>query len=75
MRAGVERRPWQTSSEFVLRVLDLVGADRGAVAGLADLYREARFSDHPITEEHRRQALTALDVIHAQPAHPVTVAR
>jgi hypothetical protein len=64
VRAGVERRPWQTTAEFVLEVLDLVGADRGAVAGLADLYREARFSDHPMTDEPRRRALGALDVIH-----------
>ncbi len=64
VRAGVERRPWQTTGEFVLGVLDLVGADPGAVAGLADLYREARFSDHSLTDEHRRQALAALDTIH-----------
>jgi hypothetical protein len=64
VRAGVERRPWQTTAEFVLGVLDLVGADRGAVAGLADLYREARFSDHPMTDDHRRRALDDLDVIH-----------
>ncbi len=65
LRAGVDRRPWQTTAEFVLGVLDLVGADRGAVAALADLYREARFSDHPMTDEHRRKALDSLDVIHA----------
>jgi hypothetical protein len=64
VRAGVERRSWQTTAEFVLEALDLVGADRGAVAGLADLYREARFSDHPMTDDHRRQALAALDAIH-----------
>jgi hypothetical protein len=64
VRAGVERRAWQTTSEFVLRVLDLVGADGGAVARLADLYREARFSDHPMTDEHRAAALDALDAIH-----------
>jgi hypothetical protein len=64
VRAGVERRPWQTTGEFVLGMLDLVGADRGAVARLADLYREARFSDHPMTDVHRREALEALDVIH-----------
>ncbi len=64
VRGGVERRPWQTTAEFVLGVLDLVGADRGAVARLADLYREARFSDHPMTDEHRRAALEALDAIH-----------
>jgi hypothetical protein len=64
VRGGVERRPWQTTAEFVLGVLDLVAADRGAVARLADLYREARFSDHPMTDEHRRAALEALDTIH-----------
>jgi len=62
-RAGVERRAWQTTSEFVLGVLDLVGADRGAVARLADLYREARFSDHPMTDDHRARALEALHAI------------
>jgi hypothetical protein len=64
VRAGVRRRPWQTTAEFVLGALDLVGAEPGAVARLADLYREARFSDHPMTDEHRRQALDALDSIH-----------
>jgi hypothetical protein len=63
-RAGVERRTWQTTSEFVLGVLELVGADRGAVARLADLYREARFSDHPMTDAHRTRALEALQAIH-----------
>ena len=64
-RADVARRPWQTSSEFVLGVLEHIGADEGAVQELAALFREARFSDHPITEEHRQQALSALAVIHA----------
>ena len=64
VRGGVERRAWQTTAEFVLAALDLVGADRGAVARLADLYREARFSDHPMTEQHRHEALAALDTIH-----------
>jgi len=64
VRAGVERRAWQTTAEFVLGVLDLVRADRGAVLRLAELYREARFSDHPMSEEHRSAALAALDEIH-----------
>jgi len=63
-RGGVVRRPWQTTGEYVLEALDLVGADRGAVSRLADLYREARFSDHPMTDDHRRAALEALDAIH-----------
>jgi hypothetical protein len=65
VRAGVPQRPWHTTAEFVLAVLDLVGADRGAVARLAALYREARFSAHPMTEQHRQAALAALDEIHA----------
>ncbi len=58
--AGVGRRPWETSSEYAMRILDLVAADEGATNRLAGLYREARFSEHPITEEHRSDALEAL---------------
>lgn len=62
-RAGVGRRPSETSSEYAIRILDLVSADSGAVNRLAGLYREARFSDHVITEDHRARALDALAVI------------
>ena len=64
VRGGVVRRPWQTTAEFVLGVLDLVSADRGAVTRLADLYREARFSEHELSEADRLAALEALDTIH-----------
>lgn len=63
--AGVERQPWETPTEFTLRLLDLVHARPGAVDRLAALYREARFSTHPVTEDHRLAALAALDEIHA----------
>jgi hypothetical protein len=63
--AGATRRPWETSSEFTLRVLEVVDADSSAVARLARLYREARFSDHALTEDDRAAALAALDAIHA----------
>jgi hypothetical protein len=63
--AGVSRQVWETSSEFTLRLLDLVAADDRAVSRLAGLYREARFSEHPMTEAHRAAALEALAVIHA----------
>jgi hypothetical protein len=62
-RAGVARHPSETSSEYAVRILDLVEADSGAVQRLAVLYREARFSEHQITEEHRATALEALAVI------------
>ena len=61
--AGVGRERWETSSEYALRILDLVSADAGATSRLAELYREARFSEHPITEDHRAEALAALAVI------------
>jgi hypothetical protein len=63
-RAGLARHEWETSSEFTIRVLDLVSADQGAVARLERLYHEARFSEHPIEEHHRRAAIEALEAIH-----------
>lgn len=62
-RAGVGRRVSETSSEYALRILDLADADAGPVNRLAELYREARFSDHAVTEEHRSEALAALAAI------------
>lgn len=62
--AGVPRRRSETSSEFTLRLLDLVDADLDAVAVLARLYREARFSDHDLGEPARDEARTALDALH-----------
>ena len=64
-QAGLSRRPWETSAEFTLRMLDLVEADSSAVNRLAALYREARFSDHPLDEHARSLAVAALDEIHA----------
>ncbi len=65
-RAGVARRASETSSEYGLRILELAQADNGSVNRLAGLYREARFSDHPVTEEHRARALAALaDIRHS----------
>lgn len=62
--AGMERQVWETSSEFTLRVLDLVEADTAAVGRLGALYREARFSEHEVTEGDRTAAVAALEEIH-----------
>lgn len=61
---GMSRHDWETSSEFTLRVLELVSADPVAVSRLAGLYREARFSEHPMGEAERAAAIAALDAIH-----------
>ncbi|MDQ4055270.1 MAG: DUF4129 domain-containing protein [Actinomycetota bacterium] len=64
--AGLAREPWETSSEFTLRLFDLVSAEPRAVGELAALYREARFSDHELGEEARVRAVAALDSLHRQ---------
>jgi hypothetical protein len=69
--AGFERREWETSSEYTMRVLDLVDAHQPAVSRLGDLYPEARFSEHDLTEADRSAALEALDTIHRTIGVPV----
>ena len=61
----LQRRPWETSSEFVIRMLDVVSAEDHAVVELERLYREARYSTHPLGEEHRSAAEQALRRIQA----------
>ena len=61
---GVQRDPSDTSAEFTQRVLAAVSVDPAAIADLGALYREARFSDHPMNEESRRAAIGALDAVH-----------
>lgn len=58
-RAGVARHPEDTPAEFVARAL-AADLDPGALAELADLYREARFSRHPIGEAQRDAARACL---------------
>jgi len=63
-RVHTSRRPWETSSEFTLRLLDAVSADAAAVSRLEALYREARFSAHEIDEGRRQAAVEAMRAIH-----------
>lgn len=53
-------RPEETPSELVERALASYHLDGEAIRRLAALYREARFSTHPVTEEHRREAAECL---------------
>jgi hypothetical protein len=64
-RVNASRKVWETSSEFTLRLLEAVSADADAVARREALYREARFYEHEITENHRQAAVDALRAIHA----------
>ena len=63
-QVGVERRPSETSAELTIRVLDALDVDRRALRTLGALYREARYSKHPLTEDDRASAQQALATLH-----------
>jgi Domain of unknown function (DUF4129) len=67
---GVAPRPAETSTELVTRVLRSLDIDPRAAATLARLYREARFSDHVLTEESREQARAALRTLSQELSRP-----
>lgn len=57
---GINDDRSRTPAELVSAVLTDYDVDRDAIQRLAALYREARFSQHPIGEEHREAARMAL---------------
>lgn len=63
--AGLPRRPSDTSTDLVERTMATHAVDPVAIGELAALYREARFSSHPMGEAQRRAAIAALDAVHA----------
>lgn len=58
--AGLPRLPWETSTEFTVRVLHRLDIDPRSIGTLSRLYREARFSEHPMGEDARETARAAL---------------
>lgn len=65
-RGGIDRDHAETSAEFTQRVLTRWSVDPGTIAELAALYREARFSRHPVTEQQRDRALAAVEQVNTQ---------
>jgi hypothetical protein len=61
---GLPRDPAETSTEYTTRVLHTWDVDPRSLADLAALYREARFSRHPLGEDHRRRAIRDLTSLH-----------
>lgn len=59
--AGTVRRPSETSTELTRRALAAYALDEGTIRRLAELYREARFSRHELTEAHRDEARACLE--------------
>ncbi|MGH3501201.1 MAG: DUF4129 domain-containing protein [Nocardioidaceae bacterium] len=63
--AGLDVPPAETSMELTERVLSSYVVDDRSIRDLARLYREARFSEHRLGEEHRESAVSALQRLHA----------
>lgn len=57
------RVPADTPTEFVTRVLASYPVDGDAIDRLAALYREARFSEHPLGEPQRDEAAACLGTL------------
>lgn len=66
VRAGLPPSRAETPLEFTRRAMRQLRLDTPAITELSELYREARFSEHPITESQRHQAAAALAVLAAQ---------
>ncbi|MFN8097154.1 MAG: DUF4129 domain-containing protein [Dermatophilaceae bacterium] len=73
-RAGRPAYAWETPTEVTEAVLREFDVDRDCLADLLALYREARFSRHPLGEAERDRALAALDRLHAGLARHTTEA-
>jgi hypothetical protein len=63
--AGVPLPRSRTSSEVSLDVLRRFAVDEHTLRTLAGLYREARWSQHPLSEEDRTRAATAYHALDA----------
>lgn len=70
-RAGLSRFAAETPAEYVERVVATSSVDPAPIAELAALYREARFSRHDLSDDHRQRAMVALDRVAAALGHDV----
>lgn len=69
--AGLSRLAAETPAEYVERVVATSSVDPAPIAELAALYREARFSRHELSDDHRQRAMAALDRVAAALGHDV----
>lgn len=64
--SGLDRDDAETAAEFTRRLLSRWDVDEATTAELADLYREARFSRHPVAPATGERAVELLRSINAQ---------
>jgi hypothetical protein len=63
---GLARSSTEAPREYLTRVLSLSGGAGGEATTLTNLFEEARFSRHPISERVRERALGALRTLRAR---------
>lgn len=63
--AGAGRAAPETPSELAGRLIDTHGVEAGPLVRLAELYREARYSTHPVPERARDEARALLEQVRA----------
>jgi hypothetical protein len=68
---GIARQASDTPTDFLLRAMSAAQVSRGAATRLTDLFREARFSTHPMAETARADASRALARVADDLAHGV----
>ncbi|MER7847669.1 DUF4129 domain-containing protein [Kitasatospora sp. NPDC096077] len=64
--SGLPRQAWESPTELLHRVLSDGRVDAAAARELTALFREARYSTHPMDDEQVRRARAALDAIAAR---------
>lgn len=64
--AGMSDDASETAVEFTVRAMGSLEIDNEAITTLSELYREARFSDHAMSEQQRELAAQALLGVSAQ---------
>ena len=67
--AGAVRRPSDTPTDYLRRAVATAHVSRGAAGRLTDLFREARFSTHPMPPGSRDDAARALARVAADLTH------
>jgi len=61
--AGLPRRPAEAPLEYLERALVDLHATAASARRLTDLFRVAKFSDHPLGEEAKEDAIDALEAV------------
>lgn len=63
---GIRRGLSQTSHEFTVEVLRRARVDASAITELGELYRQAMFSTHALSEADRERAISSLEALSGQ---------